>query len=62
MSYLEEALNTERVVYSEETIRSRIKELGKQITEDYKDKELVVVGVIKGSLYFLSDLPSSGGA
>jgi hypoxanthine phosphoribosyltransferase len=56
VSYLEEALNTERVVYSEETIRSRIKELGKQITEDYKDKELVVIGVIKGSLYFLSDL------
>ena len=56
MSYLEEALNTERVVYSEETIQSRIKELGRQITEDYKDKELIVIGVIKGSLYFLSDL------
>ena len=56
MSYLEEALNTERVVYSEDTIQSRIKELGRQITEDYKDKELIVIGVIKGSLYFLSDL------
>ena len=56
MANLEEALNTERVVYSEETIRSRIKELGRQITEDYKDKELIVIGVIKGSLYFLSDL------
>lgn len=56
MANLEEALNTERVVYSEETIQSRIKELGRQITEDYKDKELIVIGVIKGSLYFLSDL------
>ena len=56
MANLEEALNTERVVYSEETIQNRIKELGRQITEDYKDKELIVIGVIKGSLYFLSDL------
>ena len=56
MANLEEALNTERVVYSEETIQSRIKELGRQITEDYKDKELIVIGVIKGSLYFLLHL------
>ena len=42
MANLEEALNTERVVYSEETIQARIKELGRQITEDYKDKELIV--------------------
>ena len=59
MANLEEALNTERVVYSEETIQARIKELGRQITEDYKDKELIVIGVIKGSLYFLSDLTRS---
>ena len=56
MSNLEEALKTERVVYSEETIKARVAELGKQITEDYAGKELVVIGVIKGSLYFLSDL------
>ena len=56
MANLEDALRTERVVYDEETIRNRVKELGRQITEDYKGKELVVIGVIKGSLYFLSDL------
>lgn len=56
MANLEDALRTGRVVYDEETIRSRVKELGRQITEDYKGKELVVIGVIKGSLYFLSDL------
>jgi hypoxanthine phosphoribosyltransferase len=53
---LEDALKIEHVVYDEETIRNRVKELGRQITEDYKGKELVVIGVIKGSLYFLSDL------
>jgi hypoxanthine phosphoribosyltransferase len=53
---LEEALKIERVVYDEATIQARVKELGKKITEDFKGKELVVIGVIKGSLYFLSDL------
>ncbi len=56
MANLEEALRTEHVVYDEETIRKRVRELGQQITKDYKDKELIVIGVIKGSLYFLSDL------
>ncbi len=56
MANLEDALKIEHVVYDEETIRNRVKELGRQITEDYKGKELVVIGVIKGSLYFLSDL------
>ena len=56
MSNLEDALKTERVIYSEETIKTRVLELGRQITVDYKGKELVVIGVIKGSLFFLSDL------
>ena len=56
MSNLEKALHTERVIYSEETIKARVTELGKQITKDYEGKELVVIGVIKGSLFFLSDL------
>ena len=56
MANLEEALNIEHVVYSEEKIQARVREIGKQITEDFKDKELIVIGVIKGSLYFLSDL------
>ena len=54
MAILEDALKTERVVYDEATIQARVKELGKQITEDYKGKDLVVIGVIKGSLFFLS--------
>ena len=40
MANLEEALNIERVVYSEEKIQARVREIGKQITEDFKDKEL----------------------
>jgi hypoxanthine phosphoribosyltransferase len=44
------------ILYSEEQIKSRVKELGAEITRDYADKELVVVGVLKGSVVFLADL------
>ena len=43
-------------LYTEEQIAVRIKELGEQITRDYAGKELVLVGVLKGSCVFLADL------
>jgi len=43
LAILEEELKTERIVYSEETIQARVKELGRQITEDFKGKELIVI-------------------
>ena len=45
-----------RILYDEETINARITEIGKQITEEYKDDPPVVIGVVKGALYFFSDL------
>ena len=56
MGKIDEVLGVEHIVYDEETIRKRVAELGAQITKDYEGEELVVVGVIRGSLYFLSDL------
>jgi hypoxanthine phosphoribosyltransferase len=44
------------VLYSADEIRARVTELGKQITADYAGKDLVLVGVLKGSVIFLSDL------
>ena len=44
------------ILYSEEQIKARVSELGAQITRDYADKDLVVVGVLKGSVVFLADL------
>jgi hypoxanthine phosphoribosyltransferase len=43
---------------SAEAIAGRIAELGRQITEDYRDhgEDLVLLGVLKGSVIFLSDL------
>jgi hypoxanthine phosphoribosyltransferase len=45
-----------RVIFSEDEIRARIAEMGAAITADYKDKDLVLVGVLKGSCVVLADL------
>ncbi|MBC7900725.1 MAG: hypoxanthine phosphoribosyltransferase [Saprospiraceae bacterium] len=44
------------VLYTSEEIAARIKELGVRITADYAEKELVLVGVLKGSCIFMADL------
>ncbi|MDP7035413.1 MAG: hypoxanthine phosphoribosyltransferase [Planctomycetota bacterium] len=46
------------IFLSEEEIQSRISELGAKITDDYRDRaqSLVLVGVLKGSFLFMSDL------
>jgi hypoxanthine phosphoribosyltransferase len=43
-------------MYSAAEIAARINELGEQITRDYADKDLVLIGVLKGSVIFLADL------
>ncbi|MBJ2357327.1 phosphoribosyltransferase, partial [Sphaerochaeta sp. S2] len=46
----------ESIVYSEKDLADRIKVLGEQISEDYKGKKLIVVGVMKGANVFVADL------
>lgn len=46
----------DRVLLSEEDLKEIVKRLGKEITEDYKDKNLVLVSVLKGSVIFMADL------
>ncbi len=41
---------------SEDEIKKKTREIGERITQDYKDLDLVLVGVLKGSFIFLSDL------
>lgn len=45
-----------RIVFSEEQIKDRVKELGQQICEDYKDKHPVLISVLKGTMYFIADI------
>ena len=44
------------VLISEEQIRERCVELGKQISEDYAGKQPVLVGLLKGSIPFMAEL------
>ena len=45
-----------RVLLSEEELKEIVTRLGNQISEDYKDKKLVLVSVLKGSVIFMADL------
>ena len=45
-----------KILIDEETLRKKVAELGKQISEDYKDKKLLMVSVLKGSVVFMADL------
>ena len=45
-----------RVVYDEEDIARKVKEMGAEITRAYPDGDLLVLGLLKGSFIFLSDL------
>lgn len=44
------------VMIDEAKLQARIREMGAQITRDYKDRDLTVVGILKGSVYFVTDL------
>ena len=45
------------IVYSEETISTRVRELGSEVSDAYSEEDrLVVIGVLKGSFLFLADL------
>src|SRR5690554_196046 len=46
----------EEILISETEINNACKTLGKTITNDYKDKDLVLIGLLKGCIPFLSDL------
>ena len=44
------------ILFTEEEILQRVKELGKQLTKDYKDKTPMLIGVLKGCFVFLADI------
>lgn len=45
-----------RILLTPEQIQERVKELGEQITKDYKDNPPVIICMLKGAIYFFSDL------
>ena len=49
----------ERVLFTEEELKTRVAELGAQITADYQGKEPVIISVLRGSYIFMADLTRS---
>ena len=45
-----------RVLFSADEIRARVQEVAKAIAGDYRDRQLVLVGMLKGAAFFLADL------
>ncbi len=45
-----------QVYITEDKIKQKVAELGKIISKDYENKDLLLVGILKGSVVFLSDL------
>ncbi|HAK59785.1 MAG TPA: hypoxanthine phosphoribosyltransferase [Nitrospiraceae bacterium] len=43
-------------LFTSEEIQRKVHELGVRISEDYADRDLLIVGVLKGALFFMSDL------
>ena len=46
----------QEILLTEEQIKARIEELGKVLTEDYRDKNPIVLGVLKGVAIFYADM------
>ena len=47
------------ILIDEETLHGRIAELGAQISDDYRGEDLLLIGVLKGAIFFMADLMRS---
>ena len=48
--------DVERVIVTEEQLKSKVAELAARVDADYKDKDLLLVGVLKGAIMAMADL------
>ena len=44
------------ILVDEETLRNRVAELGEEISRDYVGRDLLLIGVLKGAVFFMADL------
>ena len=44
------------IVIPRDTIQKRVKEIANQISSDYKGKELILIGILNGAVFFFADL------
>jgi len=45
-----------KTLIDEPTLRNRVAELGAEVTDDYAGRDLLLVGVLKGAVFFMADL------
>jgi len=45
-----------KIIVQADDLQHRVRELGAEISRDYADKDLLLIGVLKGAVFFLSDL------
>ncbi len=48
--------DVEKILFSQEQLQARVRELGAQITRDYAGKEVAVAAILRGSYVFMADL------
>ncbi|MDF2875823.1 MAG: hpt [Sporomusa sp.] len=48
--------DVEKILFSEEELAARIKEMGEAITADYAGKEILMIGILRGAVIFMADL------
>ncbi|MDZ7671944.1 MAG: hypothetical protein U5K53_03770 [Halanaerobiales bacterium] len=51
--------NIGEIIFSEKDIKNRVLTVAEEISKDYKNTEPILIGIFKGSVYFLSDLSRS---
>ena len=51
--------DVEKILYTEEELRQRVRDLGRQITADYAGRRPLLVSVLRGSYIFMADLTRS---
>ena len=56
MSQAELELGVSEILIDEDRLRSRIVELGEEISADYAGQDLLLIGVLKGAVFFMADL------
>ena len=56
MSQTEVEAGVGKVLIDEERLQERIRELGRELSQDYAGRELLLVGVLKGAVFFMADL------
>ena len=44
------------ILVAEEELRNRVAELGREIASDYEGRDLLLIGVLKGAVFFMADL------